>query len=256
MDAGLLGGIVAAAALVHLVAAWMLATPPTEAVPGRAEYLQRWRAAHGGYDPSANVWVRGWLTVMHRVAHPLARRGVAPDAITTFALWPVAGALVCAAAGGRWALVGALLVTLSGVIDGLDGAVAVMTSRGSRWGYLLDSLVDRVADLGYVAALVLLGAWPLLGVAVGGAVLLHEYARARGSHAGAGEVGAVTVGERPTRVLACGIGLVVAGAVPQRASEAAGVALAILAALSAVGLVQLLIALRRALADDGDGAAG
>ena len=256
MDAGLLGGMVVAAALVHLVAAWLLAAPPSEAVPDRAEYLQRWRVAHGDYDPSANAWVRGWLIAVHRMAHPLARRGVAPDAITTFALWPVAGSLVCAAVGGRWALLGALLVTVSGVIDGLDGAVAVMTSRGSRWGYLLDSLVDRLADLGYVAALVVLGAWPLLGVAVGGAVLLHEYARARGSHAGAGEVGAVTVGERPTRVIACGIGLAAAGAVPGKAPEAAGIALVVLAALTAVGFVQLLVALRRALADCGDGAAG
>ena len=256
MDPALAGGLLAAGALAHLAAAWVRARPSGEPVPARAAFQQRWQALHGGYDPSANFWVRGWLTVVHAMARPLAGRGVAPDAVTWFALWPVAGMLVAAHAGGRWALLAAALVALSAVIDALDGAVAALTARHSRWGYLLDSLIDRVADLGYVTAVVLLGAPLWLGAAVGAVILLHEYARARGGNAGAGEVGAVTVAERPTRAIVGVLTLVVAGAAPEHAALAAGAGLAVLGALGLVGLVHLLAVLRGALAGPGDRGAG
>jgi CDP-diacylglycerol--glycerol-3-phosphate 3-phosphatidyltransferase len=59
---------------------------------------------------------------------------------------------------GRWLILAALVVVLSGLLDNLDGAVAVLTGRSTRWGYVLDSTADRVSDLAYVGALLLAGA--------------------------------------------------------------------------------------------------
>lgn len=247
MDLALAGGLVLAGMLAHLLVALLRARPPAEAVPDLDGYLARWQGLHGGYDPRGNPWVRGWLRLVYALARRPARWGVAPDALTLLAVWLALGVALSAAAGGRWPLLGAVLLIVSGLADALDGAVAALTRRASAWGYLLDSLVDRVADLAYLAALVLLGAPPWLGAAVGAGVLLHEYARARGGNAGAGEIGAITVGERPSRVVACAIGLVAAGALPSMAPEAATVSLAVLAGLTLVGGLQLLAALRRAL---------
>ena len=40
-----------------------------------------------------------------------------------------------------------VLVFVSGIVDNLDRAVAVMSGRTTRWGYVLDSVVDRIADV-------------------------------------------------------------------------------------------------------------
>lgn len=239
--------LLAFGAVAHAMFALRTARPPTQPVPDRDGYLDRWQRLHGGYDPRHSLWVRGWLRLVYRAAAPLARRGVAPDQLTLSVVWPSGFVLVTAAAGGRWPLLGALLILLTGVVDTLDGAVAGLTGRASRWGYLLDSLVDRLADLAIVGALVLLGAAQAWGVAVGAGILLQEYARARGANAGAGEVEVVTVSERPTRIIVGIVGLIVAGVLPVYAEVAAGLALIVLGALTAGGLLQLLIVLHRRL---------
>ena len=45
-------------------------------------------------------------------------------------------------------MLAALLVGASGLLDNLDGAVAVLSGRTSRWGFVLDSGCDRLADAG------------------------------------------------------------------------------------------------------------
>jgi phosphatidylglycerophosphate synthase len=164
------------------------------------------------------------------------------------ACWP-------ASAGGRWPLLAALLVAASGVLDNLDGAVAVLSDRTSRWGFVLDSACDRVADAAYCVALVLAGAPGR--VAVGGAALalLHEYVRARAAVAGMPEIGVVTISERPTRVILTGMFLLGAGMYPGVAHLWAAAGAAAWAVVGVVGLVQLLLAVHRRLAElDSDGA--
>ncbi|MBX3129080.1 MAG: CDP-alcohol phosphatidyltransferase family protein [Polyangiaceae bacterium] len=74
----------------------------------------------------------------------LGRSGVSAQALTWgslgFAL--LSGA---AAASGRFPSA-ALLLLLSGALDVLDGVVARATGTSSRYGALLDSTVDRLAD--------------------------------------------------------------------------------------------------------------
>lgn len=211
----------------------------------RAEYLRRWSELHGGMDPASNRLVLFWLTVVHRLARPLVRIGASPNAVTTLGL-ALAGAGVAAAwAGGRWWILAGLLVLVSGLVDNLDGAVAVMTSSSSRWGYVYDSVVDRVADLGFLLAFWLAGAPAWVCVAAGALTFTQEYTRARAGAAGMSEVGVVSVWERPSRVLVTGMFLLAAGIylgwAVQLATLGAGVSLA----LAVVGVVQVLVVVRR-----------
>jgi phosphatidylglycerophosphate synthase len=219
-------------------------------VPDRDDYLARWSAVHGALDPRANRLVLGWLTMVHRLARPFVRRRVPPGRITLLgALCAVAAALL-AVVGGPWVLFGIPLVVATSVLDGLDGAVAVMTDRVTAWGRVLDPLADRVGDLAFLTALWVLGAPGLLVAAVGAATLVQESVRATGSAAGLRETGVVTIWERPTRVVLTSFALAGAGigavAGPSPALVATASA-ALAAVLAAVGLVQLLVSVRRRL---------
>lgn len=212
---------------------------------GRADHLARWSALHGGYDPTSSWFVRRWLAVAHAGARPLAAMRVPPAAVTLLGLLLAVGAVPLAAAGGRWGYLAAALVVLSGVADGVDGAVAILRDRTSAVGFVLDSVADRCADLAYVAALWAAGA-PGPACAAGGALaLLQEYARARAATAGMTGVGVVTVWERPTRVVVTAVALLGAGAWSSRWASAGAWAWV---GLGAVGFVQLSIVVGRRLA--------
>jgi phosphatidylglycerophosphate synthase len=176
----------------------------------RDAYLDGWQVLHGGYDPRGNPLVRIWLSGAYAVARPFAAAGVAPDLVTALGLLVGALALGPAAAGGTWLLLAAAVVVLSGLLDTVDGAVAVLTGRATAWGQVLDHVADRVGDLVFLGVLLAAGA-PWQACAAGGAVtLLQEYLRARAAAAGMTEVGVVTVWERPTRVIVTAAFLVAA----------------------------------------------
>ncbi len=208
------------------------------------EYAATWSGLHGGFDPRrASPLVRGWVRIAYGIGSWLSARGVGPMAVTT------AGLIVClsvpaAVLLGRWGiLLAAILVLVAALADGLDGAVAVITDRASRLGYIYDSVADRLGEAAWLVAFWLAGAPVWLVVAAGGVSWLQEYARARAAAAGMSEIGVVTVAERPTRVLVAIFGLLLAAAWPVLITAAAAVWLA----LSVVGAAQLTVAIRRAL---------
>ncbi|MBX6390165.1 MAG: CDP-alcohol phosphatidyltransferase family protein [Frankia sp.] len=217
-------------------------------VPGREDYFAAWAMTHGGYHPgSGGALVRHWLTLVYLLARPLAAARVPPAAVTAAAAAQPALALPPAAAGGRWPLLAALVVAVAGLLDSLDGAVAVLRCRVSRAGYVLDSVADRVGDVLCLLALWLLGAPGWLAALAGGALGLLEYTRARAGNAGVGEIGVVTVGERPTRLIITVAGLLTAGVLPSLRDPAALVATAATASVAIIGLAQLAVVLRRLL---------
>jgi CDP-diacylglycerol--glycerol-3-phosphate 3-phosphatidyltransferase len=229
----------------------------------RAEYFARWSALHGGYDPASSPLVGRWLAIVHWCARPLAALQVRPAALTLVGMALSGGAAV-AASGGPGRLYGAaLLVLASGLVDSMDGAVALLTGRTSAVGSVLDSVADRCSDLLYLVALWRAGA--PAGVCVGAGVMMfmHEYLRARASAAGMVGIGAVTVWERPTRVAVTAAALlgaaVFAGArlwsVPADLRWAAAGAWAWLA-LGVVGFVQLAVVVGRRLAGRAPGPTG
>jgi phosphatidylglycerophosphate synthase len=214
----------------------------TRRLPAGEEYLDRWSRLHGGARPSGLVaW---WLRLSYRLAVPLARLGVRPDAVTVAGLAVAAGAVVPAAFGGRWPVAAAGLVAVSGVLDSLDGAVAVLTGRATRWGFVLDSLCDRVSDAAYATALYAAGAPAGLAVAAAAAAWLHEFQRYRAAVAGKPDIGVLTVSERPTRVIDTAMFLLGAGLYPSASGRWAAAGALAMTTLGVVGFVQLLVVVR------------
>jgi CDP-diacylglycerol--glycerol-3-phosphate 3-phosphatidyltransferase len=216
-------------------------------VLSRTAYLDRWQELHGGYDPRSSRLVGPWLTLVLAVARPLARLGVAPDLVT------LSGAVVSAlvvwvvSLQGRWLVLAAVVVGLSGLLDSVDGAVAVLQRRASAFGAVLDSVVDRVSDVLYLVAFWVAGA--PLGVCVGAGVvvMVQEYARARATALGMDDIGVVTVGERPTRVIVVAMFLLAAGVYPSEAHLWVTLGAWASLGVGVVALVQLLVVVRRRL---------
>ncbi|MFB9236765.1 phosphatidylinositol phosphate synthase [Plantactinospora siamensis] len=156
------------------------------------------------------VSVRGALT---RVVEPLARRllraGVSPNAVTVTG---TAGCLVGALGfGARGQLVpAALIVTFFALTDLLDGTMARLRGRSSRFGAFLDSSMDRVADGAVFGAVTYLLATRGDHAGVAAALLslvlgqLVSYVKARAE--GLGMTCNVGIAERTERLIIVGVG--------------------------------------------------
>ena len=219
----------------------------------REEYLAAWSRWHGGTGTESAL-VRGWLSAAYTVARPLA--GLPPVAATALGLLVAAAAIGPAAAGGAWLVSAGLLVGLSGLLDSLDGALAIGTGRASRRGFVLDSAVDRLTEVAYATALWIAGAPGWLAVAFGALCWLPDYVRARAGQAGLRETGPISVWERPTRVVMTALTLVGAGVLSglDLADRVVTAGAAAGALVGTLGVVQLALWLRRALPGPGDGA--
>ena len=176
----------------------------------RDEYLAAWSRWHGDADTSSPL-VRGWLTIAHTLARPLA--GMPPVVATAAGLVVAAAAVVPAAAGGVWLIAAGLLVGLSGLLDSLDGALAIGAGRASQRGFVLDSVVDRLTEVAYAGALWAAGAPGWLVVVFGALCWLPDYVRARAGQAGVDRTGPISLWERPTRVVMAALTLGGAGVV-------------------------------------------
>ena len=96
---------------------------------------------------------RGTYAAVLAVGRWLADHGVTPNALTYAALSMALASGVAAALG--WYLIAAICLLVSGAFDLLDGIVARAAHLSTRFGALLDSTVDRLAD-----------ALPLMGLVV------------------------------------------------------------------------------------------
>jgi phosphatidylglycerophosphate synthase len=209
---------------------------------GIADYAQIWKELHHADDvePLKNPLHVAYLRVTYGAATPLARLGVLPDVLTLVGLWLAGIVLALGALGGRWPILAGVLMVLSSLTDGVDGAVAGLTDRATARGHVLDSVVDRIAEVCFVGAVMLAGAPAWAGVLAYSGIMLLEYTRARASSAGpTGEVGVLTIGERPTRVIGCTLSLIAMGIAPQSTVFIGRTSLLIVAAASFIGFVQL-----------------
>ncbi|MGH9222581.1 MAG: CDP-alcohol phosphatidyltransferase family protein [Acidimicrobiales bacterium] len=174
------------------------------------EHVREWAELHLTEPPEG--FVGGWLRAAAAVARPLARAGISPNAVTVAALIAALAAVPPAAYVGGWLgpAAACLAITVSGLLDALDGAVAVQAGRTTKVGFLLDSALDRIADAAFPATLVLV-AGPdtttiALAVAATAACWYLEYVRARATLASDPGAQVITPGERPTRIVLAAVG--------------------------------------------------
>jgi len=164
------------------------------------EWLAAWSRRHGGYDVSRSLVVRRWLRFVWAVSAPFARAPA--DAVSAMGVASAAAAVVVAPsriAGG--------FVVATGVLDGVDGAVALRRGETSARGAFVDTVADRITDALFLLALARSGARRSLVVAAAlgtaGLEVQRALARRRGD-----PVTVVTPGERPFRVAYVALGLV------------------------------------------------
>ena len=240
--------VLAVAGLLLVVLGLVTARRPEHEIPSKDGYFDKWSVLHGGYDPrTGNPWLRGWLTMVYAIAKPLARRGVQPDVLTISSIWLAGAVFVPADIGGRWAILAGWTLVASGLFDTLDGCVAVLENRTTRWGYVLDSAVDRVNDVIYLLAVVSVGAPPELALVCGFGFFFMEYVRARAGNAGGDEVGRITIAERPNRVIFLSASIHFGGVFLGSRELVATTGLAVITGLTAIAVVQLLVTVRRQL---------
>jgi CDP-diacylglycerol--glycerol-3-phosphate 3-phosphatidyltransferase len=91
--------------------------------------------------------------VVNPAARFLLRIGVSPNAVTVAGTVGVLfGALVFGARG--YLVAGALIVTFFALTDALDGTMARMRGGNGKFGALLDSSMDRIADAAVFGAVI------------------------------------------------------------------------------------------------------
>ena len=168
----------------------------------------------------------------------LARTPITPNALTWLGFWLTVGAAVLVVTDNLFAA--GFVVLVAGLFDMLDGALARMTNRVTRFGGILDSTLDRISE-----AVLLLGILViytrgqqvaeslLVGIALLGSLLV-SYLRAKIEAMGIEcRVGLFT---RPERVIILALGLLLS-----QFNYALVIALAIIAFFSFFTVGQRLI---------------
>ncbi|MET1154341.1 phosphatidylinositol phosphate synthase [Arthrobacter sp.] len=195
-----------------------------------------------------NKYARGFFGKLFTpLARVLIRMGVSPDAVTIIGTLGVcAGALVFYPLGELfW---GTVFITAFVFSDMVDGLMARMLERSSRWGNFLDSTLDRMADGAVFAGVAIWfftgGGNPAIAVCALVCLLLGSlvsYARAKAESIGC--TAAVGFAERSERLVAV---LVFTGLTGLGLPEVVlMVVLVLLAAASLLTVIQRIMAVYR-----------
>lgn len=148
--------------------------------------------------------------LINTTAKPFARAGFTPNGLTVLGLLVgILAAFLFAFEEPLWA---GLVVLVCGFFDTIDGAVARLTGKVTRFGGVLDSVLDRYVDsivfIGIIyaglAEFAGLSSWFWGALALVGSLMV-SYMRARAEAAGSGKL-AVGIAERGERLLILAIG--------------------------------------------------
>lgn len=195
-----------------------------------------------------NIHARAWVSnTINPFGAWLARRGVTPDAITiTGTVGATASALIFFTQG--WWFSGTMLIWGFVMLDVLDGAVARASGKTTKFGAVLDSTGDRIADAAIFGSI----AWyfarhdqpwmlaaALLCLVLGG---LTSYIRARAE--GLGLNATVGIAERAERLIIVLVGTGLSGE-HLRVPYVQAAALWILVVASSITVAQRLAAVRQ-----------
>lgn len=155
-------------------------------------FYDKWSELHGSAQVKGIVKV--WLTLSYWLSRPLVALRITPNALSYISI--LAGATFLLSAKSNWAI---LLLVLSLLLDGIDGSVAILGDKTTKYGALLDSVADRIVEAFWILGLYVMGApWQPLFV-IWLASYIQEYMRARSSSLGVTEILLVTWSERPVR---------------------------------------------------------
>ena len=167
----------------------------------KSEFYTSWSNLHGNAKISG--FVKGWLAISYLLVRPLAKLKVTPNILTLSGLF--FGVLLYLNALSNWAV---LLLVLSLICDGIDGSLAIITNKASKWGGILDSVADRITEVFWALTFIKLGADQNVVITALVLAAVQEYLRARAGGLGLTDVGVVTIAERPVRATILFIALI------------------------------------------------
>ncbi len=194
-----------------------------------------------------NRYARAFFTrVLTPVARFLAARGVSPDVVTLVGTLGVVGGALGFFPRGEF-FWGTMVITAFVFSDLVDGTMARLTDRSSRWGAFLDSTLDRVGDAAVFGGIalwyagsgddLLLCSLAVYCLATGSVV---PYAKARAE--GLGMTADVGIAERADRLVAILLATGLKGVGVPYVQEGVLWALAV---ASSVTVVQRMLEVRR-----------
>jgi phosphatidylglycerophosphate synthase len=158
----------------------------------QVEFFKAWSKLHG--DAQITGIVKLWLKISFALVKPLAKLKITPNSLSISGL--IFGIFLYLNAEAKWA---ALLLVASLICDGIDGSLAIITGKASKWGAALDSILDRITEVFWALAFISIGADERLVITALILASAQEYLRARAGGLGLTEVGVVSVSERPVR---------------------------------------------------------
>src|SRR2546425_2016069 len=175
--------------------------------------------------------------VADSVARTIAYPAVTPNLLTVVGFLLTCGVALLIARG--WEQLGGVLVIVVGLFDMLDGAMARVSGRKTRFGGFLDSTLDRCSEAVLLAGVYWAHQSPEMGLLVIWVLagsLMVSYTRARAEYFQVDcEVGLLP---RPQRVVVLAAGLI---------SGYVTVALGVLAVFTTITTLQRILHTRRAL---------
>lgn len=181
---------------------------------------------------------------MFVITTPLLR--FSPNAVTLGGgIFAVGLAALARVPAFYWAI--AVGILLLGILDGVDGVLAVRRNQVTQWGAFLDSMVDRLVDVAIAMMLVFAGANSLVVLIAVTLTLVHEYMRARAASVGYRLVGVVSVCEKPTRIILGVVAFTACSVVTGHAESFATISAWVWLWLAFIGITQLFASYRKAL---------
>jgi archaetidylinositol phosphate synthase len=140
------------------------------------------------------------------------------------------------------AIIGGILLLVSGFFDIVDGQVARYTKKVSKKGGFLDSVFDKIAEVAIFAGLLVGGfaepIWVLLAITLS---LLVSYARSRAESLGI-KLQGIGIGERAERLLVIAIIGMIPGLMPH--------AIGIVIVIAGITFVQRIIVTSKNIKED------
>jgi phosphatidylglycerophosphate synthase len=162
----------------------------------RSAYISRWRSTHSA--PELKV-ITIFLSLVYFLAMIFIKLKFKPNHIT-FLGGAIGISAAALSAHELWLLAG-LVAIFSSFLDGVDGAVAELTDSKTKFGAVLDVVIDRIVEVSWFMAFVFVGGNLTAATSATLLILIMEYLRTKANSLGIVGAGGITIAERPTRVI-------------------------------------------------------
>jgi phosphatidylglycerophosphate synthase len=156
------------------------------------DFLNHWSRLHGNAQISGVV--KAWLSISFIMARVLCKLKISANLLTISGL--LFAALLYLFGKEVWS---PIFLVLSLMADGIDGSMAIISGKASKFGSLLDSVVDRISEVLWVLVLYKIGIDQEVLLFIIITAFIQEYLRSRSGGLGLTDIGIVTIAERPVR---------------------------------------------------------